>query len=92
MLLDGSLNVLATVGYKFDAGISPDGSAAYVPTWYGYDKIALPSGAVLERARIQALGQVTARRITVFPDGNRLFMWDDVGFGTNHATVVDLTH
>jgi len=92
VLLDGSLNVLATVGYKFDAGISPDGSAAYVPTWYGYDKIALPSGAVLERARIQALGQVTARRITVFPDGNRLFMWDDVGFGTNHATVVDLTH
>jgi hypothetical protein len=92
LLLDGSLNLLATVGYKFDAGISPDGSVAYVPTWYGYDKIALPSGAVLERARIQALGQVTARRITVFPDGNRLFMWDDVGFGTNHATVVDLTH
>jgi hypothetical protein len=87
-LLDGSLNLLATVGYKFYAGISPDGSVAFVPTWYGYDKIALPSGAVLERARIQ----VTAQRITVFPDGKRLFMWDGGGFGTNHATVVDLTH
>ena len=91
VLLDGSLNLLATVGYKYDAGISPDGSVAYLPTSYGYDKIALPSGDVLERARIQALGGVTARRITVFPDGKRLFMWDDTGFGTNHATVVDLT-
>jgi hypothetical protein len=92
LLLDGSLNLLATVGYKFNAGISPDGSVAYVPTWYGYDKIVLPSGAVLERARIQALGQVTALRVTVFPDGKRLFMWDGLSFGTNHATVVDLTH
>lgn len=91
VLLDGSLNLLATVG-GFNAGISPDGSVAYSPTWYGYDKIALPSGTVLERVRIQALGQVTAQRITVFPDGNRLFMWDDPHFGTNHATVVDLTH
>ncbi|HEY6157248.1 MAG TPA: hypothetical protein VIV88_07315 [Gemmatimonadales bacterium] len=92
VLLDGSLNLLATEGNEFNAGISPDGSVAYAPTWYGYDKIALPSGAVLERVRIQALDGVTAQRITVFPDGNRLFMWDDPHFGTNHATVVDLTH
>lgn len=92
VLLDGSLNLLATLGNEFNAGISPDGSVAYVPTSYGYDKIALPSGAVLERVRIQASDVATAQRITVFPDGNRLFMWDDTHFGTYHATVVDLTH
>lgn len=91
VLLDGSLNLLATVG-SWNAGISPDGSVAYAPTSYGYDKIALPSGAVLERVRIPASEVATAQRITVFPDGNRLFMWDDTHFGTYHATVVDLTH
>src|SRR2546430_9119731 len=33
----------------------------------------------------RSLGGVTARRITVFPDGKRLFMWDDTGFGTNRS-------
>jgi len=51
---------------------------------------------LLERVRIPALGDVTAQRITVFPEGTRLLMWDDAhgtySFGTNHATVVDLTH
>jgi len=94
-LVDGSLNLLATVGNS-SAGMSPDGSIAYVAAWYGYDKIALPSGALLERVRIPMPGAVTAQRITVFPEGTRLFMWDDANgtysFGTNHATVVDLTH
>lgn len=93
-LLDGSLNVLATVTPASGGGISPDGSAAYVSTLYGYNKIALPSGALIERVRLT--GIVGSSRITVFPEGNRLFLWDDANgtfsFGTNHATVVDLTH
>jgi len=90
-LLDGSLNLLATVG-NGGAGISPDGSMAYVPALYGYNKIALPAGTLLERVRLTAPISV---RITVFPDGTRLFLWDDsatFSFGTYHATVVDLTH
>lgn len=61
---------------------------------YGYNKVALPSGALLERVRLT--GIVGSSRITVFPEGTRLFLWDDANgsfsFGTYHATVVDLTH
>jgi hypothetical protein len=74
------------------AGIAPDGTVAYRPASYGYDKIALPSGAVLERVRIPA--PVTTR-ISVFPEGNRLFLWSDpIGspplWATDRATVVTL--
>jgi hypothetical protein len=94
-LLDGSLSVLATVpglGLDTYAGIAPDGTVAYRPASYGYDKIALPSGAVLERVRIRA--PVTTR-ISVFPEGNRLFLWSDpIGspplWATDRATVVTL--
>jgi hypothetical protein len=94
MLLDSSLNVLATVTPAAGGGVSLDGSVAYVSTLYGYNEIALPSGALIERVRVT--GIPGSSRITVFPDGNRLFLWDDANgffsFGTNHATVVDLTH
>jgi hypothetical protein len=93
-LVDGSLNVLATVVAGGD-GISPDGSVAYLGTSYGYDKIALPSGARLERVRVAGL-PATPVRVTVFPEGTRLFLWNDwlqaLNFGTRQATVVDLTH
>lgn len=94
-LLDSSLNVLGTVTPAAGGGLSPDGSVAYVPTFYGYNKIAVPSGALIESVRITALG-VGSSRITALPEGTRLFLWDDANgfysFGTNHATVVDLTH
>ena len=93
-LLDSALNVLATVTPASGGGLSPDGSVAYVSTLYGYNKLALPSGALIERVRLT--GIVGSSRITVLPDGKRLFLWDDANgtysFGTNHATVVDLTH
>src|SRR6266566_7565121 len=73
-LLHALLNVLATVTPASGGGISPDGSAAYVPTLYGYSKIALPSVALIERVRLTEPG---SSRITAFPEGDRLFLWDD---------------
>ncbi|HUC41829.1 MAG TPA: hypothetical protein VMR92_13395 [Gemmatimonadales bacterium] len=94
-LVDQSLNVLATLVGTWPAGISPDGSVAYVGTSLGYDKIALPSGALLERVRVAGLPAAPVR-ITVFPEGTRLFLWNDwlqaLDFGTYQATVVNLTH
>ena len=53
------------------------------------------SGALLERVRVPGLA-ATPERITVFPEGNRLFLWSQAngasGFVTTQATVVDLTH
>jgi len=91
-LVDGSLTLIATVpgiGGDDNVGIAPDGSAAYRPTPYGYDKISLPSGAVLERVRVT----VPVTRITVLPEGTRLFLWSDAGGTppyrtTSRATVV----
>jgi hypothetical protein len=86
VLMDGALNVLATV-LPSDPGpgvIAPDGSAAYYPTFYGYQKIRLPDGAVLERVRIRPTGA----RLTVLPDGRRLVISGDQGFA--RITVVDL--
>lgn len=93
-LLDSSLALLATVpGLTAEghAGMSPDGTAAYRPASYGYDKIALPSGTLLERVRIP----VPVTGVTVFPQNDRLFLWSDtftstLGLGTTRATVVTL--
>lgn len=94
VLLDGALNVIDTIpnptGYTYP-GIAPDGSAAYVPTLFGYNKIALPSMAVVERVRIPWPFPLT--RATVFPDGNRLLIWSDLIHGMKgmyRAIVVDL--
>jgi hypothetical protein len=99
LLLDSALNVIATVpnltGPWPEApmfpGMAPDGSAAYLPTTYGYDKVALPSGTVLERVRVYWPFPIT--RATVFPEGNRLLLWSDLMHGMTgmyRAIVVDL--
>lgn len=91
-LVDSSLAVLATVpgiGPDDNVGMAPDGSVAYRPTAYGYDKIALPAGTVVQRVRIP----LNVTRISVLPEGTRLFLWSDpIGTppyrGTNRATIV----
>jgi len=94
LLLDDSLRVIATIPAitsDYIAGLAPDGAAAYVPTWYGYDKLALPSGTVLERVRVPWPFPLT--RITVFPEGTRLLLWSDLVApmtGMLRAIVVDL--
>jgi len=86
LLFDGALNLLATV-LPSDPGpgtIAPDGSAAYYPTLYGYEKVRLPDGVVLERVRIPP----NDARLTVLPDGLRLVLSGAGGF--TRVTVVDL--
>src|SRR5207247_1776702 len=86
LLFDGALNLLATV-LPSDPGpgtIAPDGSAAYYPTLYGYEKVRLPDGVVLERVRIPP----NDARLTVLPDGLRLVLSGAAGF--TRVTVVDL--
>jgi len=94
LLLDSALNVIDTIpnptGYTYP-GIAPDGTAAYVPTLFGYDKISLPSATVVERVRIPWPYPIT--RATVFPEGNRLLLWSDLMHGMTgmyRAMVVDL--
>lgn len=100
LLLDSALNVIATVpsltgpwpGVPMFPGMAPDGSVAYLPTTYGYDKVALPAGTVLERVRVYWPFPLT--RATVFPEGTRLLLWSDLQHGTSgmyRAIVVDLT-
>ena len=86
VLLDGSLAPYDTVpgiGLDDNVGMAPDGSAAYRPTAYGYDKISLPSGAVLERVRVT----LPVTRITVLPEGTRLFLWSDPGGTSPYRTT-----
>ncbi len=86
LLFDGSLNAVATV-LPSDSGpgtIAPDGSAAYYPTLYGYQKVRLPDGALLERVRIPP----NDARLTALPDAQRLVVWGVQGF--TRVTVVDL--
>jgi hypothetical protein len=93
VLLDGVLNVIAVLPSPASVrgAIAPDGSAAYYPTEYGYVKIRLPDGAVIERVRVP----VTAHRVTALPDGQRIIIWTDPGASTdllttNRVTVVDV--
>jgi DNA-binding beta-propeller fold protein YncE len=91
-LYDGNLNLLATLNPPgsgfFSTVISPDGGVAYFQTDYGYLKVHLPDGAVLEQVRLLATGAVS-----VLPDGNTLVArTDQPGFSspTNRLFIVDL--
>jgi hypothetical protein len=91
LVLDGALNTLATLSPPIPTrgAIAPDGSAAYYPTEYGYVKLRLPDGAILERVRIP----IRATRVTALPDGDRLVIWTDPGatselLTTNRVTIV----
>jgi hypothetical protein len=91
-LYDGELNLVATVlpdDYKNPArgAIAPDGSAAYYLTSYGYQKVQLPGGEVLERVRIPIKGT----RLTAIPDGERLVIWTDPGATTMKTTTDRIT-
>ena len=101
LLLDSALNVIATVPsltgpwppVPMFPGIAPDGSVAYIPTTYGYDKVALPAGTVLERVRAY-YWPYGLTRATVFAEGTRLLLWSDLQHGMPgmyRAIVVDLT-
>ncbi len=94
LVLDGSAHSVATLpaGDRLHRGaIAPDGSAVYEPTSYGYEKLALPGLAVLERVRLT----VGVTRMTALPDGRRLILWTDPGSSsdlteTNRVTLVDV--
>jgi hypothetical protein len=93
VLLDGELSVIAVLPSPASVrgAIAPDGSAAYYPTEYGYVRVRLPDGAVIERVRVPA----NATRVTALPDGDRVVIWSDPGatsdlLTTNRVTVVDV--
>jgi len=94
LVLDGTAHIVATLpaGDGLHRGaIAPDGSVVYYPTSYGYDKLALPGLAVLERVRLT----VDVTRMTALPDGRRLILWTDSGSSsdlteTNRVTLVDV--
>jgi DNA-binding beta-propeller fold protein YncE len=52
------------------AALSPDGTLVYVSTTYGYAKIRLSDGVILEQVKLGT----TPGRMIVTPDGNRLIM------------------
>ena len=52
------------------AALSPDGSAVYLATSYGYEKIRLSDGRILEQVKLGT----TPRLMTVSPDGSRLIV------------------
>ena len=101
LLLDSALNVVTTA-FILDGneqppgarlpGLAPDGSVAYLPRYYGYDKVALPAGTVVERVRIPS--DLFLSRATALPEGTRLLLssdWPAGMTGMRQAILVDLT-
>ncbi|HUL69545.1 MAG TPA: hypothetical protein VLT17_04815 [Gemmatimonadales bacterium] len=91
LLLDGSLNIVTSLAPSdlSHGAIAPDGSVAYYPTPYGYQKLQLPSGTVLERVRIPP--PITVTRVTSLPDGTGLVLWSDPGATSDKVTTDRIT-
>jgi hypothetical protein len=93
IVIDGLLNIVASLDPSLsDGGIAPDGGSAYFPTSYGYLKVQLLDGTVLEKVRIP----VSVTRVTALPDGRRVVLWSDPGStsertNTDQVTIVDVT-
>ena len=94
LLYDGNLTLLSTV-VPVDpgaAGMTIDGSAAFFTTPYGYEKLGLPGGALLEKVRFPFVGSA---RVSALADGTHLVaivdLWNAAaGRSTTRVLVVDL--
>jgi hypothetical protein len=90
-LFDERLTAVATLtppGYVHGpTAISPDGSTAYMATDFGYLKVSLPDGAVLERVLLRD----TPTALRVFPDGDLLVaVMRNADSGARHLSLVKL--
>ena len=94
LLLDDSLHAIGgaipNITTTAFAGLSPDGGFAYQPRSYGYDKIAVPSGAVVEKVRVAFPHPLT--RAIALPDGSRLLLFSNLtGTLTGAQSIICVT-
>lgn len=76
-VFDAALDSVAVVtsrdwypGVQRSAALSADGTAAYLATWYGYEKRRLSDGALLEQVKLGA----GSNFLVAAPDGNKLIV------------------